>query len=842
MSDKKSSGSNWGRKITNALWIMAIGGVLSVVVFFFILSKQDLPTFDDLENPKIELATRVLTHDRQELDRLFIHNRVQTKFEDLNPYLVDALISTEDERYYQHAGIDMQALGRVLFKSIIMGNSSYGGGSTITQQLSKLLYPRNDFSGMNKLQRMWTLAISKFKEWITATKLEKSYTKEEIIAMYLNKFEFIYDSYGINAAAETYFGKNQKELDQDEAAVLVGMLKNPVYYNPMKFPENSLSRRNVVLKQMLKAGKMQLETYDSLRTKPIDMSNFKRKHSSDGVAPYLMQEIKNRAQDILGQERYFKDKNTPYDIYKDGLEILTTIDPVVQKLAYEAVLEHMPKLQSGYDGHWKGMNPMTYKAEKEQIEIRETMLNNLIRQTDRYKNTRYKQIGKSIQKVQDEVAHLVMTDTEINWLIDEEKKAGRIAGLQARGTINKTKAKSMRKILESSQWLELRTKYEELQNSLDEEFNQKVKMKVFDYGSPGMEKIVEMTPMDSIIYHMQFLQTGVLVMDSKEGYIKGWVGGINHQYFKYDHVTSHRQVGSTFKPFVYATAISNNISPCTEVIDQAYTISPGENGFYLEEPWTPSNSKNFSGEKMNLKNGLKKSLNSFSVWLMKQFGSVEPVLELAIRMGLPKDQIPPVPSIALGVAELSVEELTGAYATFANNGEYNKPYVILSIKDKNGKLIYEHKQFKQKALPSTTNYAMIDMLKYSVGGGAVGLESEVGGKTGTTNDHVDGWFMGITPQITMGVWVGGDYPWIRFRTLDAGQGAVMARPIFRYFMQNLEKQPKEVYDPSGTFYKPPGDLGITIDCAEWIQEPMVEEADFFNLEEEEEAFDVIQQF
>ncbi len=843
MVDKPSSKRKFYRRSIYLLWILAVGAVLSGVAFFIILAQQDLPTFEDLENPKIELATRVLTNDHQELDRLFIHNRVQVKFEDLNPFLVDALVATEDERYYHHAGIDMKALGRVLVKSVLLGDASYGGGSTITQQLAKLLYPRNSFSGMGKIERAMTLAISKFKEWITAAKLEKSYTKEEIIAMYLNKFSYINDSYGINSAAETYFGKNQSDLTRDEAAVLVGMLKNPVAFNPIRFPEHALSRRNVVLKQMLRNGKLDSETYDSLKAKSIDMSNFKRKNNSDGVAPYLMQEIKKRAVDILAQEKYFKSSNTPYNIYKDGLEILTTIDPTVQRLTYDAVLKHMPKLQSNYNRHWKGMNPLTYDAEDEQIELRNKIMKNEIYKTDRYKNIRYARLGKNIQNVQDNVANLVMTDTEINWMLDEEKQSGRIAGLQAKGIIKRAKAQRMRKILASDEWKALKVEYLDFQKSLEANFNKKVKMKVFDYESPGMEKEVDMSPMDSIRFHMAFLQTGVVVLDSKAGYVKAWVGGINHNYFKYDHVTSHRQVGSTFKPFVYTTAVMHNISPCTQVIDQAYTISPGENGFYLEEPWTPSNSKEFSGEKLNLKEGLKKSLNSFSVWLMKQFGSVQPVKDIATSMGMPDDNIPPVPSIALGTPELSVEELAGAYAVFANNGEYNKPYIILSIKDKNGKLIYEHMPYKQKALPSNTNYAMLDMLKYAIGAGAIGIESEVGGKTGTTNDHVDGWFMGITPHMTIGVWVGGDYGWIRFRTLAEGQGGVMARPIFKYLMENLEKQPKEIFDKTAKFYRPPGDLGITINCAEWIQDPLEDEVDpFEQIDEMEEEFDIIEQF
>ena len=377
----------------------------------------------------------------------------------------------------------------------------------------------------------------------------------------------------------------------------------------------------------------------------------------------------------------------------------------------------------------------------------------------------------------------------------------------------------MKEILNSDLWPPFKEKYEEFNQAIKKEFDQKTTCRVFDYQAPNFEKDTLMSPMDSIKFHMKFLQTGVMAMEPKSGSVKAWVGGINHQYFKFDHVTSNRQVGSTFKPFVYTTAILNGISPCSEVVDQPYTISPGENNFYLTEPWTPTNSKTFSGEKMTLYRGLKNSVNSISVFLMKSFGSAEPVRETAVNMGLDPEKVPPYPSIALGTPELTVEELTAAYNVFANDGIYTKPMIITSIMDKNGKVIYTTIPFQQRALPAKSNYVMIDMLRQSIGGGRAGLQSvDLGGKTGTTNDHVDGWFMGISPNLVIGSWVGGDYPWIRFRDLESGQGGRMARPIFTKMMKKLENLPKEKFDPELSFKRPVGNLGITINCDEFNKE------------------------
>ncbi|MCB0656762.1 MAG: penicillin-binding protein [Saprospiraceae bacterium] len=836
---KNTENQSLARRVYRIMWGIAIAMVLGGILFFVILSRQDLPTFEELENPENELATVILDKNKNELDRLFIQNRVPVSFEELNPYIVQALISTEDERYYKHAGIDLEALGRVGVKSLLLGKKSSGGGSTITQQLAKLMYPRIDLSNMSKLQQVVNLGLSKFKEWITAVKLERSYTKEEIIAMYLNKFDFINDSYGVRAAAETYFGKEQEDLAVEEAAVIVAMLNNPYYYNPKRFPDNAKVRRNIVLSKMLKHGYITQADFDSLSVESIDMSNFKRKTQSDGLAPYLKVEIQKRVKEILALPENLKPDGTPYDLFKDGLRIETTIDPVYQKLALEAVLEQMPKLQASYFRHWKGMNPFTYDMDDAQKSIVNATLDRMIHESERYQDMRYSRLGALIQEMQENVANLVYTDTEIEWMLDEEKNPGRIAGLQSKGTIRRDKAQRMRTILDSKEWQDLKVQYQELQKATEKAFNTKTTCRIFDYASPDFEKDSVMTPLDSIKYHMEILQTGVMVMDPTTGFVKAWVGGVNHKFFKFDHVTSNRQVGSTFKPFVYTTAVMNNISPCTEVIDQPYTIAPGENNFHIPEPWTPKNSHEFTGQKMTLYQGLRESVNSLSVFLMKSFGSAEPVRETAISMGLNGDEIPAVPSICLGTPELKVEELTGAYSVFANNGEYNKPIIIQYIRDKHGRLIYQNKLARHRAINEKTNYVMVRMLEQSIGNGRLGLVSpEVGGKTGTTNNHVDGWFMGIHPRVVIGTWVGGDYGWIRFRTLDAGQGAVMARPIFNLLMRKLEKLPAEEFDAQAHFIIPPGRLGITIDCDQYNQEPAAE--DVFDVNEGlQDEFDII---
>jgi penicillin-binding protein 1A len=809
------------KKYSRILWLLFILGIIAVSLYFFLLSKSNLPSFEDLENPEIPYATTLYTSDDQVLGRYYVENRVNLPFEELNPYLVDALIATEDIRYKKHAGIDFRALGRVFVKNVLLGKTSAGGGSTITQQLAKLLYERPDFSGKGKLRRMWIMVNTKFKEWITAVKLERSYTKEEIIAMYLNEFEFIYNAFGIQAAAETYFGKDQKDLSIDEAATLVGMLKNPYQYNPKINPENSKNRRNVVIDQMRRNDIVNKELSDSLKLLPLDISNFNRSSHITGPAPYCRMEARKMIKDILSRPENKKADGSMYDIYRDGLNIHLTIDSRYQKHAEKAMMEHMPDVQKRFWGEWKNLDPYTYEADAAQRKIRRESLDKLVRESGRYAKLRTNILSETLVDVEEKF-NISLRDVDILRLKKAEKNKGHITRLLSSKYISRDMASAYREILKSQSWPLIKEKWDLLEKSVKTEFDKPVKMKVFTWG-PKMEKDTVMSPLDSIKYHRMFLHLGGVAIDPHNGQIKAWVGGINHKYFKYDHVTSHRQVGSTFKPFIYASAIGfQAISPCHEIVDQQYTIVPGEGSFGLLEPWIPSNANEFTGETVNMYEGLRLSLNAYSVYLMKQLGSTEPVISLAHNMGIDSSArlsnnayvLPRSPSICLGAADLRVLDMAGAYTTFANNGVYSKPYLIERIEDPNGKVIFEAYPEETVALNNQTNYVMVELLKHalSTAGGFSKIKSVRGGKTGTTNDYTDGWFMGFTPEVVIGAWVGGEDRWIRFRSLANGQGSRMARPFFSKMLEKLENDPDIKLNLNKDFRKPAGELDITIDC------------------------------
>ena len=814
------------KKIIRWLWLVAILGILAIAVVFISISSSDLPTFEDLENPQIPVASTVYASDGPELGRYFIENRVPIEFKDLNPHLVNALISTEDERYYRHSGIDFKALARVLVKTVLLRQSSAGGGSTITQQLAKLLYPRPDHTGLNKIQRMVNMAKIKFKEWITAVKLERSYTKEEIIAMYLNEFEFIYDSYGIQAAAETYFGKKQEELNVSEAATLVGMLKNPWMYNPKRFNENAKQRRNVVLYQLKKHEKISEVEYDTLKVKPVDISNFKRSSHVDGLAPYFRMELGKWVKDLLNQPEYVKPDGSKYDIYRDGLNIHTTIDTRYQAHAEKATQIHMKAQQEKFFKRWEKMDPWTYGAAPWQKKIRANSLEKLKRESERYQILRNNKLGKDLVKFQEEF-NFALRDVDIDRIIEDEKKKGSIKRLQADKMISASMANSYKRIKDSEIWPPFRDKWKDFQKEADKIFDTPIPMSVFTYDD-DFRKDTIMSPMDSIRYHRMFLQIGSVSINPTNGHIKAWVGGINHEHFQYDHVMSLRQVGSTFKPFIYASAIAfQAISPCHEIENMQYTISPGEGNFGLLKEWAPKNSEAFDHERYNMFTGLKKSINSYSVYLMKQLGDTQPVRTLAHNMGIDTSikrtdgeyMLPKQPSICLGAPDLRVFDMAGAYTTFANNGVYSKPIFITKIEDKHGRIIYEAYSEEVVALDEETNYIMLELMKNVVAGGRDmwKIKSEHAGKTGTTNNYTDGWFMGYTPDIVVGTWVGGEDQWIRYRTLDNGQGARMARPFFVEYMQLLEGDEELKWDINKKFKKPSKPLSIIIDCEEYIQ-------------------------
>ena len=821
-SPKTNSVPSFVKKMRRNMWLMFFGAIIFAVLFFVTLSFSDLPETAELENPSFEYATRIYTADNKELGRYFRTNRDWVYPEDLNPHLINALVATEDERFYNHNGIDYKGSLRAVF---YLGKK--GGASTITQQLSKLLFHERATSFIPRV-------LQKFKEWIIASRIEKRYTKDEIISMYLNKFDFLNDSDGVAAAAITYFGKSQDKLDIQEAAMLVGMLKNPGIYSPINYPERAKIRREVVLKQMVRSEFISQEKYDDLRQLPLDMSKFSRQEDSKGLAPYFRSELTKWVKGILKQDEYYKPDGTRYNLYTDGLKIYTTIDSRYQTHAEAAVKKNIIDVQDRYFRVWEGKDPWTYKADEQQEKIRRESLNNLIRQTQLYKSIKDNYMSKIFADIQANIQGTQLRDVDIFRMLKQDKDKNYFS---SSSYVSKSQAARYTTIMNSEHFPELKKQWKKMEIAVKKSFSKEKDIKVFDYKTGGYTNR-RMTPLDSIKFHRMHMQSGMLAIEPSTGYVRAWVGGINHDVFQYDHINSNRQVGSTFKPFVYSTAIlMNGISPCWEVDDIQYSIPANDPNFGLMKKWEPSNSDNkFSGQPLSLYQGLKQSKNSVSVYLMKELGNVEPVRNLAENMGIPKDKIPPYPSIALGTPELSLYDMTSAYATFANKGLYNKPVFVTRIEDREGRVIYNSVPEQSKALPEDFNYVMVSMLKKAAEFIAPKFNVEVGGKTGTTNDYVDGWFMGITPNLAVGTWVGGEDSWIRFRTLANGQGGVMARPAFVEFVQRLENDPSTGFDETARFTVPT-EMDVEINCEVYnnikkqYQEDDIEEDLFDDIDE-----------
>lgn len=720
--------NNQFKKYLIIFWSLFLGGLGMAALILWLISLGTfgkLPTFEELENPKSALATEVWSSDGALLGKYYSQNRSNAVFEDLPKNLVDALIATEDVRFYEHSGVDARGLGRVFVKTLLLSQGNAGGGSTITQQLAKNLFPRER---LNKFR----LVIRKLQEWIIAAKLEKCYTKDEILTMYLNTVEFSDNAFGIKSAARTYFNKSVKDLKPEESAVLVGMLKAPYYYNPRVNPNNARNRRNTVLAQMNKYQKINQTAFDSLSKKPLVL-DFKSSSHVGGLAPYFREHLRLWLQKWCKENK--KLDGTNYDIYKDGLKVYVTIDSRLQQYAEQAMQTHMKEVQQKFFTHWKDKDP--WKEFPDEL-IRVT------KQTDRYK-------------------------------------------IMAANGASKAE--------------------------IDKAMNTKEKMKVFTW--EGYKDTV-MTPLDSLKYHRMFMENGFLATDAKTGEIRAWVGGINYEYFKYDHVTSTRQIGSTFKPFLYATAIDNGWSPCYEIYDLAVTFEDF-NG------WTPTNADGkFTGEKMNLKKCLALSQNSCSAFLMKQIGP-QPVIDMARRLGI-TSHIDPYPSICLGTPDISLLEMVGAYTAFANSGVYSKPFFVTRIVDKNGNLVQEFPAEKTEALSEQTAYAMVELLRnvttYGTGArlrGMYKIAADMGGKTGTTQNQSDGWFMGITPQLVAGSWAGCEDRFVRFRSLEMGQGARTAMPVWALFFQKVYEDKSLGYDINTRFASPSVPTTIEIDCNKYKQ-------------------------
>ncbi|CAM1349591.1 transglycosylase domain-containing protein [Tenacibaculum insulae] len=742
MKEKKTANFS---KYIKWFWGIILGGFLFICLLFLFASWGvfgELPSFEELENPKSDLATEVISADGKTLGKYYVKaNRTPIKYKDLPENLVKALVATEDERFYEHAGIDFRGLARAVSK---LGTE--GGASTITQQLAKNLFNKGGSS--NKIKRL----VQKLKEWVVAIKLERQYTKEEIITMYLNTQGFLFNATGIRSASRIYFGKEPKELDIQESAILVAMLKNPRQFNPHReiSKKKSLVRRNVVFSQMAKNEIITEEEKDSLQKLPLKI-NFTPESHSDGLATYFRENLKQRLKKWAKNNP--KENGETYNIYKDGLKVYVTIDSRMQQYAEEAVQEHLSNLQSFFfEEQKRNRNAPFYELDKKEI------LDNMKRAKRR--SNRYKRM-KAAGKSEKEIEESFKTDTD---------------------------------------------------------------MRVFSWKG---DRDTVMTPYDSIRYYKHFLRSGLVSIEPQTGHIKAWVGGINNKYFKYDAVEQQkRQVGSTFKPFVYATAINQlKMSPCDKLPNVKYTIPKEKYG--MPEDWTPKNSGDKYGGELTLKKALANSVNVISAQLIDMVSPIN-VARLAESAGI-KSKIEANPSIALGAVELSLIEMASAYSTFANKGLRVSPMMITRIEDKNGTVLEEFVPETKEVLSEESSYVILDLMKgVTTGGSGIRLRlshkypdyitghpynftNPIAGKTGTTQNQSDGWFMGIVPNLATGVWTGGEDRATHFAGIGKGQGAAMSLPTWALFMQKCYAD-KTLNISKEDFEKPSEKLSININC------------------------------
>ena len=766
-------------------WSVVLVGIIGVFVFFWLISAGKLgfmPTFEELENPNNRFASEVYFADGPIMNRYFEkENRKYIEYREIPQSVIDALIATEDVRFYDHSGVDVRGLFRVA-KGLLTANTSAGGGSTISQQLAKMLFPRE--SDLN----VFELAIRKFREWVIAVRLEKSYTKEEILTMYLNKYDFLNLAVGISSAADIYFQVPLDSLKVEQAAMLIGMAKNSSYYNPVRRPELTLNRRNVVLSQMYKYDKITREECDSLKKLPLGL-NFKRVDHKEGLATYFREYLRlfmtankpdrKRYRD-LSQFRLdsiawetnplygwckknVKVDGSHYDLYSDGLKIYTTLDSRMQKYAEEAVREHLsPDLQPLFDKEKVTKLRPPFSNDMTPAEIEE-VLDRSIRQSERYR---------------------VLSKQGMSF--DEIRKT----------------------------------------------FDQPLEMQVFTWS--GIRDTV-MTPLDSIKHYKSFFRSGFMVMQPQTGYIKAYVGGPDYRYFMYDMVSAgKRQVGSTIKPILYTLAMQEGLGPCDKVpnIPQTFILPTGE-------PWSARGGTKRQGEMVTLRWGLANSENNISAWVLKQF-TPEAVAQMAHKMGI-TSFIDPVPSVFLGTAEITVKEMVAAYSIFANKGVYNSPLPVCRIEDKYGNVLQEFRPESREVITENTAYLMCNLLEGVVNSGTgvrlrykYKLTNPMGGKTGTTQQHADGWFIGVTPDLVGGVWVGAEDRSIHFQNLANGQGANMALPIWAKFLQKAYAD--SGLKMSGRPFDRPAGISKRLDCDETISEAEAKEMNKSLREDEEEFY------
>lgn len=760
------------KKINKWLWIIVLIPVAGFFLMLFLVGVfTNIPSFRVLENPQTNLATELISEDGVVIATFHIENRSYVQYEDLSESLKNAVLATEDIRFYRHSGIDFRALARVAVKSLLLGQSSSGGGSTLTQQVAKTLYPRDtstyDFPG----GAAFKMLVIKMKEWITAVKLERNYTKEELLTMYLNSIFFGSNAYGIRTAAATFFDKHPSQLTVEEAATLVGMVNKPTRYNPVLNYESSLGRRNHVISQMRKYDFISRQEADSIMALPIVLNYTTQDHNA-GLAPYfrdmlrrVMSAGKPDPADYAYEEHYQEDldlwendslygwlnKNTKpdgtrYDLDRDGLKIYTTINARMQLYANLAVEEHLATyLQPTFN------REIRYKQHKPfsddvPAEIRDLVMKQAIRWSDRYRNM--KTDGA--------------TDAEI-----------------------------------------------------DLAFRTKTPMRVFSWtGKDGTYATdTLLSPRDSILHYKSILRASIMAMEPETGHVKAYVGGPNYRYFKYDNARQgRRQVGSTIKPFLYSLAMQEGWTPCDQVVNVPQTF------ILSDTTWTPESvdKPEWIGRKVTLKWGLTKSSNNISAYLMKQFGP-QAMVAMCRKLGI-KSFLDPVVSLCLGPADLRLFEMVAAYNTFSNKGVYVEPFLVTRIEDNSGNLLGTFSPRKREAIGERTAYLMVNLLQGVVNEGtAVRIralympQGAVAGKTGTTNDQADGWFMGMTPKITAGVWVGAEDRQVHFESLALGGGSNMALPIWGIFMKKVMEDPSLGFSVEDQFVAPPG-FDISLEC------------------------------
>ena len=716
------------------IWLAFAGCLIAVLLYIFTVKINlwnlygDLPSLAVLENPKSDLSSELYAADGVLLGKYFRYNRSPVAYEEISQNLINALLATEDYQFERHAGIYLKGIFRAFVLSVLLQQHK-GGGSTLTQQLAKNLFKTREeqYQGLLSKIPFIKTVIVKTKEWIVSVQLERAYTKKELITMYLNTVSFGSNAYGLKVAAETFFNTTPSELSMEQAALLVGILKAPSYYSPVKNPARALKRRNIVLAQLYKYHFITRAAYEAAKQRPIEL-HYKVENHNLGPATYFRSAIRDFLLDWTQKHGY--------DLFEDGLKIYTTIDSRLQRHAEEAVAEHMQWLQQKFEQHWGDQNPWV------------------------------DQQGREIK----------------NFI----KKAAK----------------------RSDFYKELVEKYGPNNDTIDVIMHTPVPTKLFSWEG---EFDTLISPIDAIKYNKRFLHAGFMAMDPHTGHIKAWVGGINYQHFKYDHVVQgKRQPGSTFKPIVYAAAFDNGYSPCYEVVDAPVTFRmPGK-----RSTWTPKNANGtYTGKKMTLRQAMAKSVNSITAYMLKQIGPAL-VADYARRLGI-KSPMDPVPALCLGASDVSVYELVGAYSAFMNQGVWTEPLYIARIEDKHGRILQEFDPQKQEAISEESAWIMMHVLRGSIeeNGTFRGLskaikeDNEVCGKTGTTSNHSDGWCIGMAKDLCTGVWVGGEDRCIHFRTLATGQGAVTARPIWENFMLRIYADPELPYE-KGPLPKPSKPLDL----------------------------------